>query len=100
MFGQNDGEMQQARAWQAHNAGDVALITSRSPYSFMTGYAHELFADGRANLVSRAWSVYGPPTNLDRQCPISDEESDASSPNQNGKQYHGSNKKRPPETTS
>ncbi|KAL4869243.1 hypothetical protein BDV12DRAFT_208675 [Aspergillus spectabilis] len=51
MFGQNDGEIQQARAWQAHNAGDVALITSRSPYSFMAGHAHELFADGRANLT-------------------------------------------------
>ncbi|KAL4878812.1 hypothetical protein BJY04DRAFT_195122 [Aspergillus karnatakaensis] len=51
MFGQSDGEIQQARAWQAHNLGDIALISSRSPYSFMSGHAHELFADGRTNLT-------------------------------------------------
>lgn len=41
----------QAQSWQAHNAGDIALIQARSPYSFVSGYAHELFADGRTNLV-------------------------------------------------
>ncbi|RDW81730.1 Zn(II)2Cys6 transcription factor [Aspergillus mulundensis] len=51
-FGQNDGEVTQVRSWQAHNAGDIALISARSPYSFISGHAHDLFADGRSNLVS------------------------------------------------
>ncbi|KAL4784681.1 hypothetical protein BJX76DRAFT_367430 [Aspergillus varians] len=51
IFGSNESEIQQARCWQAHNAGDTALIMARSPYSFVSGHAHELFADGRSNLI-------------------------------------------------
>ncbi|KAL4882204.1 hypothetical protein BJY04DRAFT_217529 [Aspergillus karnatakaensis] len=51
MLGQNNGDMKQIKSWQAHNVGDVALICARSPYSFTSGHAHELFADGRSNLT-------------------------------------------------
>ncbi|KAL2831842.1 hypothetical protein BDW59DRAFT_125810 [Aspergillus cavernicola] len=51
IFGGESESGVQARSWQAHNAGDVALIMARSPYSFVSGYAHELFADGRSNLT-------------------------------------------------
>ncbi|KAL5001591.1 hypothetical protein BDV10DRAFT_182156 [Aspergillus recurvatus] len=50
-FGQNDGEVKQVRSWQAHNEGDIALIAARSPHSFISGHAHDLFADGRSNLI-------------------------------------------------
>ncbi|KAL4902563.1 hypothetical protein BDW74DRAFT_180668 [Aspergillus multicolor] len=50
-FGQNDGDVKQVRSWQAHNDGDIALISARSPYSFISGHAHDLFADGRSNLI-------------------------------------------------
>ncbi|KAL4802932.1 hypothetical protein BDV18DRAFT_145871 [Aspergillus unguis] len=51
LFGRNEGDIRQIRAWQAHNAGDIALISARSPYSFISGHAHDLFADGRSNLT-------------------------------------------------
>ncbi|KAL4957814.1 hypothetical protein BDW69DRAFT_205523 [Aspergillus filifer] len=51
MFGQNDGEIRQIRNWQAHNAGEIALVSMRSPWSFISGYAHDLFADGRSTLA-------------------------------------------------
>ncbi|KAL4927852.1 Zn(II)2Cys6 transcription factor domain-containing protein [Aspergillus undulatus] len=53
MFGQNDGEVKQVRSWQAHNAGEIALISTRSPYMFISGHVHGLFADSRSNLLFR-----------------------------------------------
>ncbi|KAL4989870.1 hypothetical protein BDW68DRAFT_175624 [Aspergillus falconensis] len=47
-FGQNDGEVKQVRSWQAHNAGHIALI---SAHSFISGHTHDLFADGRSNVI-------------------------------------------------
>ncbi|KAL2814826.1 hypothetical protein BJX63DRAFT_192432 [Aspergillus granulosus] len=51
LFGQSKNTAEQAQSWQVHNAGDLALIASRSPYSFVSGYAHQLFCDGRTHLT-------------------------------------------------
>ncbi|KAL2870001.1 Zn(II)2Cys6 transcription factor domain-containing protein [Aspergillus lucknowensis] len=51
LFGQTTIAKEQTRSWQVHNEGDIALMTARSPYTFISGYAHELFSDGRANLA-------------------------------------------------
>ncbi|KAL6239349.1 hypothetical protein BDW75DRAFT_250859 [Aspergillus navahoensis] len=50
-FGQNEGEVKQVPSWQAHNAGYIALISARSPHSFISGHTHDLFADGRSNRI-------------------------------------------------
>ncbi|KAL3465340.1 hypothetical protein BJX64DRAFT_63600 [Aspergillus heterothallicus] len=51
LFGQSENAAEQAQSWQVHNAGDLALVASRSPYSFISGYAHLLFCDGRTHLT-------------------------------------------------
>ncbi|KAL2854266.1 hypothetical protein BJY01DRAFT_43834 [Aspergillus pseudoustus] len=51
LFGQCEKPAEQARSWQVHNTGDLALVASRSPYSFISGYAHQLFCDGRTHLT-------------------------------------------------
>jgi len=36
-----------------HVNGELSLIMSRPPGSFVKGYSHQLFVDGRRHLVSR-----------------------------------------------
>ncbi|KAL3448954.1 hypothetical protein BJX65DRAFT_52384 [Aspergillus insuetus] len=54
LFGQSENTAEQAISWQVHNAGDLALVASRSPYSFISGYSHQLFCDGRTHLTMSA----------------------------------------------
>ncbi|KAH8670100.1 hypothetical protein BGZ60DRAFT_375305 [Tricladium varicosporioides] len=53
MYG-GDGQerFRQARSWLAHCGGDMALLISRRPEEYISGYAHRLFVDGRMALVN------------------------------------------------
>lgn len=37
--------------WRGHNDGQLSLVLARGPKSLQTGTGHQLFADGRLNMV-------------------------------------------------
>ena len=42
----------QARNWQKHIHGELALVTSQLPEAYILDYPHQFFVDGRFHLVS------------------------------------------------
>jgi hypothetical protein len=42
----------QANSWQRHAEGELALMKARGPRKYARGFAHQLFLDGRLNIVS------------------------------------------------
>ncbi|KAH6995929.1 hypothetical protein BKA56DRAFT_539231 [Ilyonectria sp. MPI-CAGE-AT-0026] len=41
----------QSQRWSAHTSGDIALIVSREPLSYVRGNSHRVFADGRLHQI-------------------------------------------------
>ncbi|KAK2809698.1 hypothetical protein FQN50_003543 [Emmonsiellopsis sp. PD_5] len=54
-FGQDDQDrIAQARNWRNHVNGELAVVTSQSPETYVSGYLHQLFVDGRLHLTTSA----------------------------------------------
>lgn len=41
----------QSQRWSAHISGDMALMVSREPLSYVRGNSHRVFVDGRLHQV-------------------------------------------------
>jgi len=53
MYGHDDqNQPAQARNWQKHIHGELALVTSQPPGTYISGYPHQFYVDGRFHLVS------------------------------------------------
>jgi hypothetical protein len=63
----------QAENWRKHIQGELALIMSRPPETYASGYLHQLWVDGRLHLVRFSQdimtpSVADPPSNPQASC--------------------------------
>lgn len=55
LFGQDMfDDSTQARNWRQHIFGELALVTSRSPEAYASGFLHQFFVDGRLILVRKS----------------------------------------------
>lgn len=55
LFGQDMfNDLTQAKNWRQHVFGELALITSRPPEAYASGFLHQFFVDGRLILVKRS----------------------------------------------
>ncbi|KAK2787586.1 hypothetical protein FQN53_005036 [Emmonsiellopsis sp. PD_33] len=51
-FGQDDQDrIAQASNWRNHVNGELAVVASQPPETYVSGYLHQLFVDGRLHLV-------------------------------------------------
>ncbi|PGH05403.1 hypothetical protein GX51_02927 [Blastomyces parvus] len=54
-FGQDDEDrIAQARNWRNHINGELAIMTSQPPETYISGYLHQFFVDGRLHLTTSA----------------------------------------------
>ncbi|KAL2371726.1 hypothetical protein RJ035_002320 [Blastomyces gilchristii] len=54
-FGQDDEDrIAQARNWRNHINGELAIVTSQPPETYISGYLHQFFVDGRLHLTTSA----------------------------------------------
>ncbi|KAG5290110.1 GAL4-like Zn(II)2Cys6 (or C6 zinc) binuclear cluster DNA-binding domain protein [Histoplasma ohiense] len=54
-FGQDDEDrIAQARNWRHHVNGELAIMTSQPPETYISGYLHQFFVDGRLHLTTSA----------------------------------------------
>ncbi|KAF2711306.1 hypothetical protein K504DRAFT_374400, partial [Pleomassaria siparia CBS 279.74] len=51
LFGSDSNLSIQARSWESHAAGDMALMKAKGPRAFRTGVAHSLFLEARLNPI-------------------------------------------------
>ncbi|VUC20209.1 unnamed protein product [Clonostachys rosea] len=50
----SQSHMDHRRSWMVHSGGDVALLTSKPPSAYISGYSHMLFVAGRHHLALSA----------------------------------------------
>ncbi|KAK2795132.1 hypothetical protein FQN51_000551 [Onygenales sp. PD_10] len=54
-FGQDDQDrIAQASNWRNHVNGELAVVASQPPETYVSGYLHQLFVDGRLHLTTSA----------------------------------------------
>lgn len=54
----HQNRISQVKKWNLHLTGERGFLESRGPESFMTGFAHQLFVDGRSTQVCRHSSTF------------------------------------------
>ncbi|KAI0538102.1 hypothetical protein GGR58DRAFT_469480 [Xylaria digitata] len=52
--GADENALLQGFKWQSHLSGMLAIIQSRTPHLYQSGFSHQLFVDGRYSLVISA----------------------------------------------
>ncbi|KAF2968828.1 hypothetical protein GQX73_g4785 [Xylaria multiplex] len=52
--GADENALSQGFKWQSHLSGMLAIIQSRKPHLYQSGFGHQLFTDGRYSLVISA----------------------------------------------